>query len=55
MRELRAAVVGLRLIVHYNDAILYNTPHEDQEHETFADMAREAAWLLAGKNSAPLQ
>jgi hypothetical protein len=42
----------LRLIVHYNDAILYNTPYEDQEHETFAAMACEASRLLAGKNTA---
>jgi hypothetical protein len=43
----------LRLIIHYNDAVLYNTPYEDQEHETFATMACEAAGLLAGKNVAP--
>jgi hypothetical protein len=43
----------LRLIIHYNDAVVYNTPYEDQEHETFATMACEAARLVTGRNAAP--
>jgi hypothetical protein len=37
----------LRLIIHYNDAAVYNEPYQDQEHETFADMACEASRMLA--------
>ncbi|MBV8361343.1 MAG: hypothetical protein JO189_25910 [Deltaproteobacteria bacterium] len=45
----------LRLIVYYNDAVLYNTPYEDQEHETFAGMAREASRMLTERNANPFK
>ncbi|MGH7985650.1 MAG: hypothetical protein ACREQX_05120 [Candidatus Binataceae bacterium] len=43
----------LRLVIYYDEAVLYNTPYEDLKHETFADMAYEAARLLTGKDVAP--
>lgn len=43
----------LRLIIYYDEGVLYNTPYEDLKRETFADMAYEAALLLTKKNAAP--
>jgi threonine dehydrogenase-like Zn-dependent dehydrogenase len=43
----------LRLLIYYDEAVLYNTPSEDLKHESFEDMAHEAAQLLAGKDAAP--
>jgi hypothetical protein len=42
----------LRLIIHYNDAALYNDPYQDQKHQTFADMACRASRMLAKKKVA---
>ena len=42
----------LRLIIHYNDAVLYNEPYQDQKHQTFADMACRASRMLAKKKVA---
>ncbi|HEV3110071.1 MAG TPA: hypothetical protein VGY99_06220 [Candidatus Binataceae bacterium] len=43
----------LRLIIYYDEAVLYNTPYEDQRHETFADMAHQARQFLMGKDVRP--
>jgi len=45
----------LRLIIYYDQAVLYNTPYRDQEHEGFGDVAREAVKFLAGKPATPFR
>jgi hypothetical protein len=45
----------LRLIIHYNDAVLYNEPYQYQEHETFAHMACAASRMLAKTKVAPFK
>lgn len=43
----------LRLIIYYDEAVLYNSPYYDQKYETFEDVAQEAARLLAANPILP--
>ncbi len=43
----------IRLVIYYDEAVLYNTPYHDQKYETFEDVAQEAARFLATKPLPP--
>ncbi len=43
----------IRLLIYYDDAVLYNSPYHDLAYETFESMAREAARFLATKTPIP--
>lgn len=43
----------IRLVIYYDEALLYNTPYHDQKYETFEDVAKEAAQSLATKTWIP--
>lgn len=49
----RSGSRDIRLVIYYDEAVLYNSPYYDQKYETFEDVAQEAARLLATKPLLP--
>lgn len=43
----------IRLVIYYDEAVLYNSPYHDQKYERFEDVAQEAARFLAMKPLLP--
>ncbi len=43
----------IRLVIYYDEAVLYNSPYHDQKYERFEDVAQEAARFLAKKTFLP--